>query len=102
LKKTIAKLVIILSLYGCGGTVPPYEPTKSSSQHFKNEDQIKIGMTQAQVVEKWGKPRKITKIKNGKEFDEIWIYVPNWKFKNYLYFKDGILIRGDPNPEDLV
>jgi hypothetical protein len=65
------------------------------------QGKVKIGMTREQVKENWGMPDSVIK-KQGKDFDEIWIYVPHWKFKNYLYFRNGVLIKGDPDPEDLV
>lgn len=64
-------------------------------------DRITIGMSSEQVVKIWGRPRKIIK-KNAKDFDEIWVYSPNWKFKNYLYFKNGILVKGQPAPGSLM
>ncbi|MBM3251719.1 MAG: DUF1090 domain-containing protein [Candidatus Omnitrophica bacterium] len=101
--KKICIIFSFLFLLGCGIT------SSSTSQHMQNrgirqeevKERIRIGMTQQEVKEAWGDPDKIIK-KQGKDFDEIWIYIPNWKFKNYLYFKDRILIRGEPDPESLV
>ena len=98
--KKIYIIFVVLLLIGCSSAIV------SSSQTMINKEErfqgrVKLGMTQDQVRASWGEPDKVIK-KRGKDFDEIWIYVPNWKFKNYLYFKDGVLIRGDPNPEDLV
>jgi hypothetical protein len=67
----------------------------------KCESKVRIGMTKTEVKSNWGEPDNII-CETGKDYDEIWIYIPHWKFKNYLYFKDGILIKGNPNPEDLI
>ncbi len=93
-------IFFIASLLGCSFI------SASNSQNMLNKEErfqgrIKMGMNREQVRSNWGEPDKIIK-KQGKDFDEIWIYIPHWKFKNYLYFKNGVLIRGDPNPEDLV
>jgi len=102
--KRICLIFSFLFLFGCVSVLP------STSQQIPNDNilqdkvakgKIKIGMTNQEVRETWGNPDKIIK-KQGKDFDEIWIYIPNWKFKNYLYFKDGVLIGGDPDPESLV
>lgn len=93
-------IFFFLSLFGCSFVAAP-----NSQNMLKKEERfqgrVKIGMTTEEVKENWGTPDKIIK-KQGKDFDEIWIYIPHWKFKNYLYFRDGALIRGEPNPEDLV
>ena len=57
---------------------------------------IELGMSQEQIAVSIGPPIKRV-IKRGKEFDEIWVYRPHWKFRNYLYFKDKILISTDPD-----
>ena len=93
-------IFFLLFLSGCSFV------STSSSQNVLNKGErfqgrIKMGMTREQVRANWGEPDKIIK-KQEKDFDEIWIYIPNWKFKNYLYFRDGVLIRGNPNPEDLI
>ncbi len=93
-------IFFLLFLLGCTFV------SASSSQNVSNkaerfQGRIKMGMTREQVRANWGDSDKIIK-RQGKCYAEIWIYIPHWKFKNYLYFRDGILIRGDPNPEDLV
>jgi len=93
-------IVTILILSGSGCSSASYSSTSSvQEQRFFNK--IKIGMTCEQVRENWGTPDKIIN-KLAADFDEIWVYVPHWKFKNYLYFKKGILIKGNPNPESLI
>jgi hypothetical protein len=93
-------MIFLLFLWGCSSVT-----TANSQNSFIKEERfqgkVKIGMTREQVKENWGTPDKIVK-KQGKDYDEIWIYVPHWKFKNYLYFREGVLIRGDPDPEDLI
>lgn len=92
-------ILFLLCLLGCNSI-----PNSSQNAQIKEErfqGKVKIGMSREQVKENWGTPDQIIE-KQGKDFDEIWIYIPHWKFKNYLYFRDGILVRGDPNPEDLI
>ncbi len=93
-------IIVLFILSGCS-----FCSSQSSHQSLAREERfygkVKLGMTKEQVVEKWGEPAKIIK-KRGKDYDEIWVFIPHWKFRNYLYFKDGVLIRGDPNPETLV
>lgn len=93
-------ILFTLSFLGCSLSSTDYSHNVSIKQE-RFQGKVKIGMNQDQVKENWGTPDKIIK-KDGKDFDEIWIYIPNWKFKNYLYFKNGILVRGDPNPEELI
>lgn len=97
--KKVCLILLLSSLLGCSlaSASSPYVLDKE--ERFQGK--VKMGMTREQVRATWGEPNKIIK-KQGKDFDEIWIYVPHWKFKNYLYFRDGILVRGDPNPEDLI
>lgn len=68
-------------------------------ERFKNR--VHIGMTQEQVIANWGKPDERIKKSSG-EYDEVWGYKPHWKIKNLLYFKNGVVIGGDPNPENLI
>ncbi len=101
--KNTCKIYIILLLFpllGCS-LVSASSPQNVLDKEERFQGRVKIGMSVEQVRATWGKPDKIIK-KHGKDFDEIWIYIPHWKFKNYLYFRDGILVRGDPNPENLI
>jgi len=100
MKQRLSILLSVIVLFGCV-YVSKADQYGSNVQDNGFQGKVKIGMTQEQVVEQWGEPDKIIK-KQKKDYDEIWIYIPHWKFKNYLYFKNGVLIRGDPNPEDLV
>ena len=103
-KKVIYKGIFILLslsfLFGCS-----FLPASDSSKVFIKEErfrgQIKIGMRREQVKENWGTPDRIIK-KKGNDFDEMWLFIPHWKFKNYLYFKEGVLIKGDPDPQNLL
>ena|SRR3990172_11947398 len=97
------KLFIYFFLFVFAGCiyVPRTNQDDAITQGNKFKGKVEIGMTQQQVAEQWGEPDRILK-KQGKDFDEIWIYIPHWKFKNFLYFRNGVLIRGDPNPEDLI
>lgn len=100
--KSMYIVCIILVIFSAAGCI--FVP-KSNSQNVVQEErfqgEVKIGMTKEQIRENWGEPDKIIK-RQEKDYDEIWIYIPNWKFKNYLYFRKGILIKGDPDPENLV
>lgn len=94
-------IIFLLSLLlGCSSvSASNLQNVQEKQERFQGR--IKMGMTKEQVIASWGEPDKIIK-KHGEDFDEIWVYVPHWKFKNYLYFRDGILVRGDPNPENLI
>jgi len=91
----------LLFALGCSVVQASGSQSVLSKKGERFQGKIKLGMTREQVRECWGTPDKIVQ-KQGEDFDEIWIYVPHWKFKNYLYFQQGILIRGNPNPEDVV
>ncbi len=84
-------IVVLFSLGLCFILVSNSFSTSVKGKRFQGE--VELGMTREQVLESWGEPDKIVK-KKGKDYDEIWIYIPHWKIKNYLYFKDGILKRG--------
>ena len=92
-------ILFVLCLLGCNSIPANSQDTQINEERFQGK--VKIGMTREQVKENWGTPDQIIK-KQGKDFDEIWIYIPHWKFKNYLYFENGVLIKGDPDPEDLI
>ncbi|OMP66888.1 hypothetical protein [Domibacillus epiphyticus] len=49
---------------------------------------VYIGMTQAEVLERWGKPKDINRTVSANGTGEQWVY-PNYQ---YLYFEDGILV----------
>ncbi len=98
--KKMCMIFLLFFLLGCG-SVSASNPQNLSEKQERFQGRVKMGMTKEQVRATWGEPDKIIK-KHGKDFDEIWVYVPHWKFKNYLYFRDGILVRGDPNPENLI
>ena len=97
--KKLCMLFLLLVFFGCSYTSINQESSDVRADRF--EGKVEIGMTKQQVENTWGKPDRIIK-KQKKDFDEIWIYIPNWKFKNYLYFQKDILIGGDPDPEDLI
>ncbi|MDD3375051.1 MAG: hypothetical protein PHY73_04940 [Candidatus Omnitrophica bacterium] len=87
----------ILILSSCAQIYRPMmEP-----HYMKKHGRVKIGMTKNQVIEQWGEPYQVRET-NNEEFDEIWVYVPHWTAKHRLYFKNDIVIKGDPNPEDLI
>jgi len=52
---------------------------------------IKPGMTKGQVKASLGLPDE-TKRANHKEYDELWLYYPNWNWVYRLYFKKDILV----------
>lgn len=64
-------------------------------QEYIQKGYIEIGMTKDDVRSSWGEPQKI-KRKKTYDYDEIWIYTPNWKFQNKLYFENGILVKTEP------
>ena len=59
------------------------------------EGEIEIGMTKNEVTASIGEPYKILH-KNRRSYDEVWVYVPHWKFEDKLYFKKGILVKTEP------
>lgn len=97
--RKVCIILLLFSLLGCSLVSASSPQNVDKKERFQGK--VKMGMTREQVRATWGEPDKIIK-KYGKDFDEIWIYIPHWKFKNYLYFRDGVLVRGDPNPEDLI
>ena len=108
--KYIILILTITTLCSCQtlNGYPPWiyskieEPTQEEIeiQETRWDRILKIGMTEEEVIKNWGIPAK-TKVVTNKVHDKIWTYIPHWKFKNYLYFKNGILIGGDPDPEKL-
>ena len=56
---------------------------------------IELGMTKEEVQASWGKPKTISHRKTN-DYGEVWVYVPNWKFKNRLFFYNGILVKTEP------
>ena len=103
-------MILLIFLWGCSTTIADNSgfvysiPSPQEREKFKDfieKGYIELGMTKQEVRASWGEPKSI-KQKKYNAYDEVWVYVPNWKFKNYLYFKNGILVGGDPNPEDLI
>ena len=90
--KKIFILLSVIVLSGCV-YVPRTNQDDVNKQSNRFQGKVEIGMTQEQVVDQWGEPDKIIK-KQKRDYDEIWIYIPHWKLKNYLYFQDGVLVRG--------
>lgn len=72
-----------------------YRTTKKFQEYIK-KGFIELGMTKEEVRRSWGEPKKI-KQKKIKNYDEIWIYTPSWKFKDKLFFKADILVATDPD-----
>lgn len=68
---------------------------KSEFYDYMKKGYIELGMSKDEVRQSWGYPKQ-TKIKNTSEYDEIWVYVPSWKFRNKLYFRNGILVKTEP------
>ncbi len=97
MNRNIVFFLVFLLLTGCASSSNSQGTTAEQERFTKK---IKIGMTTEQVQENWGIPDKTIK-KNGKNYDEVWIYVPHWKFKNYLYFRNNFLVGGEPNPESI-
>lgn len=56
---------------------------------------IELGMNKDQVRASWGEPKFIRHNETA-DYDEIWVYVPNWKFKDKIFFYKGILVKTDP------
>jgi len=57
---------------------------------------IELGMSQEQIIASIGLPVKKI-VKRGKDFDEMWVYRPHWKFRTYLYFRSKILVSTVPD-----
>ncbi len=69
---------------------------KTQFQSYIEKNYIELGMTRNQVLESWGEPKK-RKIVKYHDSDEMWIYIPNWKFRNKLFFKMGVLVKTEPD-----
>jgi len=95
-------LLLVLLLGGCASGWNTNAAIFNQGGEVKRNlyKKIKIGMTENEVRLNWGEPEQIVS-KNVNGSDKVWIYKPHWKFKNLLYFKNGILIGGDPNPENI-
>jgi len=98
-------IILLIFLWGCSTTIAGSNSflysTPSAQERAKFKDYIKkgyieLGMTKEEVRTSWGEPKSI-KQKKTNGYDEIWIYVPNWKFKDQMYFKKGVLVRTDPD-----
>jgi hypothetical protein len=64
------------------------ELNQQSKYRTENPQQVKIGMTQDEVLtDGWGKPNEINKTTTANETSEQWVYSGN----RYLYFENGIL-----------
>lgn len=59
------------------------------------KEQIKTGMTKAQVKASWGEPRRVDNTHYAGVDMDTWVYQSAWDRyghnANYLYFKDGRL-----------
>jgi hypothetical protein len=91
--RTFHILIMILVLTGCIYMPVNREPVYNVPRTEQSENRIKLGMSMAEVRERWGEPIKIIK-GNGKRFNERWIYQPHWKIQRRLDFKDDVLIYG--------
>lgn len=100
LKRLIVVLALVLSGCASAGDSNPLIHRHEDKVGRKLHGEIKIGMTEAEVRQTWGEPDRIIS-KSVRGSDHVWVYKPHWKFENLLYFKDGVLIGGEPNPENL-
>ena len=98
-------LIFLFFLWGCstsiaGGNDFVYSaPTTQEREKFRDyikKGYIELGMTKEEVHASWGETKSI-KQKKTKDYDEIWVYVPNWKFRNQLYFNRGVLVKTEPD-----
>jgi len=98
-------MIFLLFLWGCSTTTAgdndfiysaPTIQEREKFQHYIKEGYIELGMTKKEVRASWGGPKSI-KHKKANHYDEIWVYVPNWKFRNQLYFYNGILVKTEPD-----
>ncbi|GEM_PF-4232967 len=98
-------IIFLFFLWGCsaataGGNSFVYStPTTQEKEKFRDyikKGYIELGMTKEEVRESWGEPKTVNH-KKTKDYDEVWVYVPNWKFRNQLYFKGEILVGTEPN-----
>lgn len=58
------------------------------------EVDLKIGMADKDVIERWGKPSKINRNTNVRSVNEQWVYMQvglGYSGPDYLYFENGIL-----------
>lgn len=69
---------------------------KEKFYEYIQKGYIELGMTTNDIKASWGEPKSV-KHKKAQDYDEVWIYIPNWKFKNRLFFKNGVLVKTEPN-----
>lgn len=86
-KRLFLLLLVLVFLAGCAAFADP-KATKGGT--------IKVGMTQEQVVQEWGKPYKVNTSGGQYGEREQWIYGyrsyhRGFVSKYYLYFRDGNL-----------
>lgn len=100
-----AYMFLFIFLWGCSTTIvggndfvysTPSLLEREKFQDYINKGYIEIGMTKEEVRASWGEPKSI-KQKRTKNYEEIWVYVPNWKFRNQLYFNRGVLVKTEPD-----
>ena len=116
--KKVYMFFLLVCLWGCGFLTAADQPgtrypslTQAEREEYvsKNNHQlsrefckyirkgyIELGMTKEDVRASWGKPQAI-RIKKMPDSDEVWVYVPNWKFRDQLYFDKGVLVRTSPD-----
>ena len=105
IKNSRIYLIYFFFLWGCNSMASSgndfLPSTNVNQRREKFEDYIKngyieLGMTKEEVLASWGEPKSIKHEKSG-ICDEIWVYVPNWKFRNQLFFEGGILVKTEPD-----
>lgn len=74
----------------------PTTEERAKFREYIKKGYIELGMTREEVRESWGDPKTVNR-KKTKDYDEVWVYVPNWKFRNQLYFKGEILVGTEPD-----
>lgn len=97
-KKHITFFVLsLLTFSSLSAHVVHSEPNmKPQFREYIQKGYIELGMTAEEVRKSWGEPKIIKRTKK-KKYDEIWIYAPNWKYRNKLFFNNGILVQTDPD-----
>ncbi len=117
-------LLLIMFLQGCGFFIHGIEesrarkyprPTTQERQGYLEDNlylserirseirkgRVTKGMSREDVLASWGSPAKI-KERNELEYDEVWVFHVHWTRKMEVFFRNGIVVGGDPDPDDLI
>lgn len=85
--KSVDTLIDIANEEGRIAGIKQREEAEKLHKEMEEEKKIRIGMTDDEVLKRWGEPKDINKTITEHRIYEQWVYL-NYQ---YLYFEDGIL-----------